>query len=314
MFQHLLLSIVIVAGLAVVSAAFSHGAAGAGATAPAEKPAVPVAEAGKAPARPPGPIFLVVRADDLGSSHAANVACIRACREGIARSVEVMVPCTWFAEAVQMLAENPDIDVGIHLTLTSEWEGCRWGPLTGAPSLVREDGCFFPQTRQRPGAPPNTGFLDSAPDLDEVEKELRAQIELAMKQIKSVSHISSHMGTPTASPELREITERLAREYELPLGLPDVKTLRPFRTQMTPEEKVEAMVKALEVLDPGVWLLVDHPGLDTPEMRALGHTGYRDVARDRAGVTQAFTAEEVKAVIRKRKIRLVSYADVLRGG
>ena len=81
---------------------------------------------------------------------------------------------------------------------------------------------------------------------------------------------------------------------------------------MTPREKTAALAKALEELTPGAWLLVDHPGMDTPEMRAMGHIGYRDVALDREGVTQAFTAEEVKKVIAKRGIRLVSYGDVLK--
>ena len=84
-------------------------------------------------------IRLIVRGDDIGSSHAANVACIESYRDGIMRSVEVMVPCPWFAEAVEMLNENPGLDVGIHLTLTSEWEKCKWRPLTYGPSLVNED-------------------------------------------------------------------------------------------------------------------------------------------------------------------------------
>ena len=107
-----------------------------------------------------GQIKLVVRADDIGSCHTANLACIQCFREGIARSVEVMVPCPWFNEAAQMLRENPGYDVGVHLTLTSEWENYKWGPLTQAPSLVDEQGHFFPMTSQRPDFPPKTGFLE----------------------------------------------------------------------------------------------------------------------------------------------------------
>jgi len=108
-----------------------------------------------------GAIKLVVRADDIGSCHTSNLACIKCYREGIVKSVEVQVCCPWFNEAVKMLRENPGLDVGVHLTLTSEWENYKWGPLTQAPSLVDAQGDFYPQTAQRPDFPPNTGFLQS---------------------------------------------------------------------------------------------------------------------------------------------------------
>ena len=71
-------------------------------------------------------IKLLVRGDDIGSSHNANLACIESYKNGIVRSVEIMVPCSWFEEAVIMLNENPGLDVGIHLTLTSEWDNYKW--------------------------------------------------------------------------------------------------------------------------------------------------------------------------------------------
>lgn len=265
---------------------------------------------GEAPSEE-GAIRLIVRADDIGSSHAANVACLRAYREGIARTVEVMVPCAWFPEAVKLLRDAPELDVGVHLTLTSEWEGCRWGPLTHAPSLVDSEGYLYPTTSQRNGFPPGTGFLEAKPVLAEVERELRAQIERAKARIPQVSHLTVHMGTATATPELRAVVEKLAREYDLPHRLEGVQPLRAFSGAAQPAEKIRKLVQALEDLGPGTWLLVDHPAQDTPEMRAIGHEGYRDVALDREGVTQAFTSREVLDVIERRKIRLVSYADVL---
>ena len=87
---------------------------------------------------------LVVRIDDMGSSHSANVACIDTYRNGIARSVEVMPVCAWFPEAVRMLRDNPGLDVGVHLTLTSEWENVKWRPLTNCPSLVDRTATSFP--------------------------------------------------------------------------------------------------------------------------------------------------------------------------
>jgi len=258
-----------------------------------------------------GAIKLIVRADDIGSCHAANVACIQSYREGIARSVEVMAPCPWFNEAAKMLRENPGYDVGVHLTLTSEWASYKWGPLTQAPSLVDANGHFYPTTSQRKSFPPNTGFLQCGWKIDEVEKELRAQIELAKKQIPQVSHLSSHMGTPTCTAELRALVQKLAAEYKLTFETPGSKRFRwSVGSDATAAQRQAALIEALEGLTPGVYILVEHPSLDTEEMRAIGHEGYWNVAAHRDAVTKAFTSEKVKEVIKQRGIQLVSYSDV----
>ena len=168
----------------------------------------------------------------------------------------------------------------------------------------------IPLTTQRPDFPPNTGFLQANPKLDEVERELQAQIELALADLPRISHLSSHMNTPTATPRLAAIVERLSRQYRLPLEAPGA---RPAGTlggpDATPEQKDAAMVRVVENLTPGTWLLVDHPGLDTPEMQGIGHIGYENVAADRAGVTRAFTSDKAREAIRRREIRLISYAE-----
>lgn len=263
-----------------------------------------------------GQIKLIIRGDDIGSCHAANVACIKCYREGIMRSVEVMVPCPWFEEAVTMLNENPGLDVGIHLTLTSEWDNFKWRPLTYAPSLVNSDGYFYPQTRQWNRWPSGTGFYDANPKLEEVEKELRAQIELALKKIKNVTHLSAHMGTATCRPDLKKLVQNLAKEYGLYSGWDrlaeqGVKSIgRWGSSEDTPKERETALIKALEKLTPGTWILVEHPGLDTPEMRAIGHQGYENVAKDRDTVTKVFTSTKVKKFINKKDIKLISYGDL----
>lgn len=258
-----------------------------------------------------GATRLVVRADDIGSCHTANLACIKSYQEGIVRSVEVMVPCPWFNEAAKMLRENPGLDVGVHLTLTSEWENYKWGPITQAPSLVDAQGHFYPQTSQRADFPPNTGFLQSGWKIDEVEKELRAQIELAKKEIPQVSHLSSHMGTPTATPELNALVARLAKEYKLPIETPGARYLPwPADSKATAEQREAALIKALEGLKGGTWIVIEHPGLDTPEMQGMGHKGYWEVASHRDGVTKSFTSSRVKETIKARGIRLASYHDM----
>lgn len=261
-----------------------------------------------------GEIRLIVRGDDIGSSHAANLACIQSYREGIVRSVEVMVPAPWFPEAVKMLKDAPDLDVGVHLTLTSEWDNCKWRPLTGPSSITNAEGYFFPTNSQRKDFPPNTGFLDAKPKAEDVEKELRAQIELAIRLIPQVSHLSAHMGTPVLRPDLRQLTQRLAAEYKLPLELPQ--TVRGIGhwgpTAQTPAQKEVALAELLAKLTPGDWYFVEHPGQDTPEMQAIGHMGYENVAADRQGVTFAFTSTRIKQIIADRGIRLISYGDYYR--
>ena len=87
---------------------------------------------------------LIVRADDMGSFRAANIACLKGYQQGIETSIEVMAVTSWFPEAARLLKENPGIDVGLHLTFTSEWENVKWRPLTHCPSHCDENGYFLP--------------------------------------------------------------------------------------------------------------------------------------------------------------------------
>jgi hypothetical protein len=264
--------------------------------------------------RPPAKeaeIRLLVRADDMGAAQAINEACILTATDGIARSVEIIVPGPWFLDAVRLLKDNPTIDVGVHLTLTSEWERIKWRPLTHAPSLIDADGYFLPMTSQRKDFPPDTGFLQSNFKLDEVERELRAQIELARKHLPRISHVSTHMGVATATPELRAVTEKLANEFTLRMESPHVKRAGRWSGNfLSLEQKEQGLIKLLEDLQPGNWLIVEHPAFDTPEMRNLSHKGYENVAADRAGVTHAFLSPKVRQVIRRRNIKLIGYADL----
>jgi len=266
--------------------------------------------------QPTDQIYLIVRGDDIGSCHAANLACIQAYQNGIERTVEVMVPCPWFPEAVKLLNENPGLDVGIHLTLTSEWTNYKWGPLTCSPSLVDENGYFHP--RQKDWANPNAtnAFWNAKPKMEEVEQELRAQIETALKKIPQISHLSGHMGLASVDAQMDSLIQKLTREYDLAIDLRQfgVKPIRGFGYQQSPPaEREAALVDTLKNLKPGIYLLVEHPGLDTPEMQAIGHVGYEHVAHDRNGVTHALTSPKVLEVVRERNIQLISYRDLKEG-
>ncbi|MEE3257824.1 MAG: ChbG/HpnK family deacetylase [Candidatus Latescibacterota bacterium] len=258
-------------------------------------------------------IYVLVRADDIGMEHGVNEACIHAFRAGIARSVELMAPCPWFAEAARMLAECPDYDVGVHLTLTSEWDNLKWGPMTAAPSLVMESGYFCQTFWPREGV---EVFRDLDWKIEEVEQELRAQIEKVLKHAPHASHLSGHMGLRRVDERIGAVYERLEAEYGLVVDVGAFARFAGFGAEsreLTPEEKTEALRANLTDLGPGKWLFIDHPAFDAAEIQALGHPGYGGVALDRAGVTRAWTDAQVQAIIHQRGIQLVSYADVEKG-
>ena len=261
-------------------------------------------------------ISLIVRGDDIGSCHAANVACIRSYKEGIMTSVELMVPCSWFPEAVKMLNENPGLDVGIHLVLTSEWENYKWRPLTQAPSLTDADGYFYPMIWPRKNMPAGTALKDADWKIEEIEKELRAQIELGRQKVPHVSHLTFHMGCASWDPKVKKLCTKLAGEYDIYIVSPEagVRGVGGFGDAKTAGERIDRFVKKLEELKPGTYLFVEHPGLDTAEMGAIGHTGYEDVAKDRDAVTEVFVNEKVKRAIKKLGIKLISYADLKKAG
>jgi len=258
-------------------------------------------------------IRLIVRGDDIGSSHAANLGCIESYRNGIMRTVEVMVPCPWFPEAVKMLNENQGLDVGVHLTITSEWSNYKWRPLTCVPSLVDSLGYFYPMIWPNPNFPAGSAIREHDWKLEDIEKEWRAQIETAKRLIPQVSHLSCHMGCSDISPEVKELYLRLAKEYGLEIYPADfgVKAFRGWGEEKEFSKRLSLFLKALENLTPGTWLFVDHPALSQPEMETIGHPGYEDVAKDRDMVVKIFTHPEVKKKIQKKGIELIGYNNLI---
>jgi chitin disaccharide deacetylase len=263
-------------------------------------------------------IYLLTRADDIGSTHAANEACIDVFKNGIGRSVEIMAPCPWFLEAVRLLQENPRYDVGVHLTLTSEWDNMKWRPLSEAKSIVDEDGYFYRAFLKGEHYPGESAFLDVAWSLGEVERELRAQIEITLKHLPWTSHLSFHMGGTRVESKIKALYDKLGEEYGLAVdlaahGFEGFNGFGEHSTALKPGEKITALIQNLETLTLGKWSFIDHPAYDTPEMRAIYHVGYEQVALDRQGVTEAWTNTQVKEIIERRGIKLVSYGDVKNG-
>jgi predicted glycoside hydrolase/deacetylase ChbG (UPF0249 family) len=152
---------------------------------------------------------LIIHHDDLGGSHGANLAFVELWDMGLATTGSVMVPCPWFPEIAAIARQRPELDLGVHLTLTSEWDLFRWRPLTGVDDngLCDAEGFFWRRVADARRADPRA-----------VEAELRAQIETALAAGIDVTHLDSHMGT-VWQPEFLDIFVGLGREYRLPIGL-----------------------------------------------------------------------------------------------
>lgn len=263
---------------------------------------------------PAGPIRLIVKGDDMGAAHGINVATIDAYKRGVLTTTNVIVPGPWFPEAVRFVNENPGLDVGVHLALTSEWDNVKWRPLTHAASLVDADGYFFPAVLPRAGFPPGASIKESAWKLEEVERELRAQLETARRRLPQATYTWNHMGFTSLSPKVEAMVSRLSREYGLvvpsELGVQWLRGV--YDSQDSGAVKADKLAAKLETLGPGLWEHIDHAGTDDPEMRAYGHRGYEWVAADRSAVLEAWTSPKVRDVITRRGIRLTNYRDLAR--
>src|SRR5882724_6937644 len=156
--------------------------------------------------------LLIINADDFGMCHATNVAIFRALTEGVVCSATLMVPCAWASHAMHLLAENPAIPFGIHLTAIGDGVNYRWRPLTGrdkVPSLVDEMGYFYNSDRIHE-------CLARA-KLDELEVEFRAQIETVLAAKLKPTHLDWHSLRINRRPEIFDVMFKLAREYGLAL-------------------------------------------------------------------------------------------------
>jgi predicted glycoside hydrolase/deacetylase ChbG (UPF0249 family) len=256
---------------------------------------------------------LIVRGDDLGASRSMNLAIMEAAKNGIQTSIEVMVPAPWFPEAVKLLKENSHLDVGVHLTITSEWDNLKYRPLTEAKSITNKDGYFFPFIF------PNKEYLgqsiqENEFSLVEIENEFRAQIEMAKKHIRNLSHISGHMGCTRFDPKVKLIADRLAKEYGLYISLEDynVKNVTYIGPKSSVSDKIKSFKAMLQTLKPGeTYLFVDHPAYNDTELQGISHIGYTDVGKDREGVLKTWTDSSVKKMIKTKKIELISYGDLV---
>lgn len=162
---------------------------------------------------PHGAKVIILHVDDVGMSHDSNRGAVNALSHGIATSCSIMIPCPWVPEFARYYKQHPDLDVGLHLTLTSEWENYRWGPVSGpeaVPSLLDENGYLFA----------TVDSVAAHASATAVEREIRAQIERARTMGFPLTHLDTHMGTVFATPDFMKAYVKLGMEYHIPVMLP----------------------------------------------------------------------------------------------
>lgn len=268
--------------------------------------------------------LLIVHADDLGMSHSKNAATFAAMHDGVVTSASVMMPTPWVGEVVEVARQHPELDLGVHLTLTAEWKHYKWGPLLGAddvPSLVTPAGVFHD----------NVPDFAAAANAAEVEAEVRAQIERAYALGLDVTHLDGHMGAMLATDEIAEIYLRIGAEYKLPVRVHehhgdrvDDLELRtrlakyPVSYQITagapattyPDGMIAYYNDFLRNLQPGLNLLVVHLGFDDPEMQAITVEHPLWGARWRQIDYDWSMSDETKAIIEEEGIILIDNRDL----
>ena len=252
-----------------------------------------------------GKIPILIRCDDIGMSQSVNAAARKVLETGMPVSMSVMVPCGWFAEAVDLLKQYPNVSAGIHLTLNAEWKQYRWGPVAGAsrvPSLVDSLGHFFPSRSK---------LFGNNPSLAEIETELRAQIDKAKRAGLKIDYLDYHMGAAVQTPETRAIVEKLAMEYGVAISryYDEVDVDGGYSAPVGSKQDT-LMKKLKELLTGGTKLFVFHVGINNAELAAmedLNPFGPKDMSKHRQAELDALVSPEFQQLLHDKRYRMVNY-------
>lgn len=269
---------------------------------------------------------VILHADDIGMCHASVAGYLELHAAGIISTATMMVPCPWYPYAVARCRELVEIDMGVHLTVNSEWPGLRWGPIsTRSPnSGLLDQAGYFPRTREP---------VVAQVDLDALRTELAAQVERALADGIDVTHIDEHLGT-VAHPRLLPVYVEIARAYRVvpmlvrhseadycAMGFTPAQAasaaqlLRDAEASGMPlidhygfmplgehDARVDAVQRFLDDVPAGLTHLAIHPAADTPELRALA----RDW-RARVADLAAFTSDALRRYLQTAGVHVIGY-------
>lgn len=255
-------------------------------------------------------IRLVIRADDFGMTEASLEAVERGLNEGVVSATSVLVPGPWFEGAAALCRRNPGWCTGVHLCAVGEWQGYRWRPVLPwdrVASMVDEDGFLY-------GSPGE--LFAHKPKLAELEGEFRAQIALAKKHGVNVQYVDTHYMSTKEYPGLEEVVERIAADNHVPFSSHAGEKRFASIEQLPVEQKLAQALRQVDALEPGLWLWFCHPGIDSPEQRALVHTAREDiflgggVGAHRAEVLRIMTSVDLRSALMKKGVVLTNYREL----
>ncbi len=265
--------------------------------------------------------LLIIHADDLAVAHSEDIASFESLDRGAVSSASIMVPCPWLTQVAEYAHSHPDADLGLHLTLTSEWRSYRWGsvaPSDKVSSLLDPAGTFYSTTEE--------AAAHAIPA--EAELEFRAQIERALAVGIHPTHLDSHMGTAFASPELFAAYVKVAHDYHLPflaVKVTDERSkmlslLSPHdvlfdavaiaNSAVQPAHWTEFYVDLIKNLKPGLTYLIVHLGHDDGEMRAIMGQETPFGAAWRQRDFDAVNSPEFQQVLRDNHIVVIHWRDL----
>ncbi len=279
---------------------------------------------------PKGSRVIILHADDIGMCYEANQAAKHYLENELIQSAAAMVPCPWFNEIAAWAVNNPVIDIGLHLTLTSEWKTYRWGGISNAhdiPGLLDGDGYMWRDVRDV--------VVHASPE--EIEKEIRAQIDRSIKMGLRPGHIDTHMGTLYSRVDYAEIFFKLAMEYDIPANVIEFTPSRveKFRKQGYPitekmieiagnytlpklddffsvpngntyDDKKANFFKLILSLEPGISEIIFHPSIETEGLKKITNSW-----QQRVWEAKMFSDPEVIQFMQDERIIFTNWKEMM---
>jgi len=265
--------------------------------------------------------LLIIHADDLGMAYSVDRASFEALENHRVSSASAMVPCPWFTEVVEFAKKHPDADIGLHLTLNSEWMTYRWGPMAPreqVASLLDPEGYLY---RLSPGTV-EKGVAAEA------EREIRAQVDFAIRHGLHPTHLDSHEGTLLERQDFYKVFVKVAHEYHLPFNASraeleskgwqsmvsprDVKQdgVLAMREGAAPEHWTQSYLRMLDEVKPGLNEMVVHLGYDCPELEAITAGNNHHEATWRQRDFDVVRSVEFKEAIQRNRIVVITWREI----